>query len=301
MSSPCKSQEPAIKPIFSQQQSLATRFVFLLLICIALLFVDHRYHYLSTARSWLTMVVTPLQWISDLPSRAFSTADELVTSRSELLEENTRLKARNLILEQKVQKLASLTAQNLRLKELLNSSELVDEQVLVAEIIGVDPDPYAHIVTINKGSSDGVFRGQAIVDAHGVMGQVVAVNPVSSKVMLVTDTASRVPVQVNRSGYRAIAVGTGSKDSMELVHIPDTVDIREGDLLTSSGLGQIYPVGYPLGKVRKIVHTPGEAFAKIEVQLMAEVNRTRFVLLVFRSDEEIDPEEAPELNQEEGL
>ncbi|MGI9282345.1 MAG: rod shape-determining protein MreC [Endozoicomonas sp.] len=300
MTSPCKSQEPAIKPIFSQQQSLATRFVFLLIICIALLFVDHRYHYLSTARSWLTMVVTPLQWISDLPSRAFSTADELVTSRSELFEENTRLKARSLILEQKVQKLASLTAQNLRLKELLNSSELVDEQVLVAEIIGVDPDPYAHIVTINKGSSDGVFKGQAIVDANGVMGQVVAVNPVSSRVMLVTDTASRVPVQVNRSGYRAIAVGTGSKDSMELVHIPDTVDIREGDLLTSSGLGQIFPVGYPLGKVRKVVHTPGDAFAKIEVQLMAEVNRTRFVLLVFRADEEIDPESAPELNQETG-
>ncbi|WP_422134782.1 rod shape-determining protein MreC [Endozoicomonas sp. ALD040] len=299
MSSPCKSQEPAIKSIFSQQQSLATRFVFLLSICIALLFVDHRYEYLSTARSWLTMAVTPLQWISDLPSRAISTADELVTSRSELLEENTRLKARNLILEQKVQKLASLTAQNLRLKELLNSSELVDEQVLVAEIIGIDPDPYEHIVTINKGSTDGVFRGQAIVDAHGVMGQVIAVNPVSSRVMLVTDTASRVPVQVNRSDYRAIAVGTGSMDSVELLHISDTVDIKEGDLLTSSGLGQIYPVGYPLGKVRKIVRTPGEAFARIEVQLMAEVNRTRFVLLVFRSNEDMEPKLAPEANQKE--
>ncbi len=246
------------------------------------------------------MAVTPLQWVSDLPSRVFSTADELVTSRTELLEENTRLKARNLILEQKVQKLASLTAQNLRLKELLNSSELVDEQVLVAEIIGVDPDPYVHIVTINKGSGDGVFRGQAIVDAHGVMGQVIAVNPVSSRVMLVTDTASRVPVQVNRSGYRAIAVGTGSKDSVELVHIPDTADIKEGDLLVSSGLGQVYPVGYPLGKVRKIERTPGEAFAKVEVQLMAEVNRTRFVLLVFRSDEEAVPEALPEALPEAG-
>ena len=262
----------------------------MLIICIALLFIDHRYNYLSVARSWLSLATSPVLWITDLPSRLFNTADELVTSRSELVEENTRLKARNLILEQKVQKLASLTAQNLRLKELLNSSELVDEQVLVAEIVGIDPDPFSHIVSINKGSSDEVFPGQALVDAHGVMGQVIDVSPIRSRVMLVTDTASRVPVQVNRSGYRAIATGTGAKDSMELMHIPETADIREGDLLTSSGLGRIYPVGYPVGTVRSIVHEPGEAFAKVEVELMAKVNTTRFVLLVFRDKEEFESE-----------
>ena len=258
----------------------------LLITSIALLFIDHRFNSLSLARSWLTFAITPVQWISDLPSRIFSTANELFTSRTELLTENTRLKAKNLILEQKVQKLASLTAQNLRLKELLHASELMDEQVLVAEIIGMDPDPYSHIVTINKGSLDGVFKGQAIVDAHGVMGQVIHISPISSQVMLVTDVASRVPVQVNRSGYRAIAVGTGSKDFIELMHIPDTVNIQEGDLLMSSGLGHTYPVDYPLGKVKKIIHTPGEVFAKIQVQLLAAINRTRFVLLVFRGEEQ---------------
>ena len=232
------------------------------------------------------MAATPVQWLADVPSRLWGVADQLVTSRSELSEENARLKAKNLILEQKVQKLASLTAQNIRLKELLNSSELVDEQVLVSEIIGVDPDPFLHVVTINRGSLDNVFPGQAIVDAHGVMGQVIEVTPLSSRVMLVTDNASRVPVQVNRTGYRAVAAGTGQPGSMELLHIPDTADIVEGDLLTSSGLGQRYPAGYPLGKVRKVNHTPGEAFARVEVGLFAETNRSRFVLLVFRSEPE---------------
>ena len=231
----------------------------------------------------MAAVATPVQFLADIPSRIWGVADEFVTSRSDLMEENARLKAKNLILEQKVQKLASLTAQNIRLRELLNSSELVDEQVLVAEIVGVDPDPFRHIVTINKGSLNDVFEGQAIVDAHGVMGQVIEVTPLSSRVVLVTDNSSRIPVQVNRTSYRAIAAGTGKPDSMELMHIPDTADIREGDLLTSSGLGQRYPAGYPLGRVRKVIHHPGDAFSNVEIELLAEVNRSRFVLLVFRN------------------
>lgn len=271
-----------------------------MLLSMGLLFVDHSFKYLSVVRNWLTAATTPVQFLADIPSRAWGVADEFVTSRSDLMEENARLKAKNLILEQKVQKLASLTAQNIRLRELLNSSELVDEQVLVAEIVGVDPDPFRHIVTINKGSLSDVFEGQAIVDAHGVMGQVIEVTPLSSRVVLVTDNSSRIPVQVNRTGYRAIAAGTGKPDSMELMHIPDTADIREGDLLTSSGLGGRYPVGYPLGKVRTISHSPGDAFSSVEIQLLAEVNRSRFVLLVFRNQMVPEFEDVPDEESAEG-
>ncbi len=260
-----------------------TRFVLLILLALVLLFVDKQYSHLTVVRSWLTTAATPVYWLADLPSRIWGSASDLVVSRSELFEENARLKARNLILEQKVQKLASLTAQNIRLKELLNSSELVDEQVVIAEIIGVDPDPFSHIVMINKGGLDGVFPGQAILDAHGVMGQVVEVSPVSSRVMLVTDTSSRVPVQNNRTSYRAIAAGTGNSDQLELLHIPDTADFEVGDLLTSSGLGRRYPAGYPLGKVNKVVHEPGQPFATVLIQPVAEINRSRLVLLVFKN------------------
>lgn len=264
-----------------------TRFVCLLLLSLLLLIVDHRYSYLTVVRSWLTVAATPVYWLADLPLKLWGTATDLVVSRSELFEENARLKARNLILEQKVQKLASLTAQNIRLKELLNSAELVDEQVAVAEIIGVDPDPFSYVVMINKGALDGVFPGQAILDARGVMGQVIEVSPVSSRVLLVTDISSRVPVQNNRTNYRAIAIGTGSADQLELLHIPDTADFKVGDLLTSSGLGQRYPSGYPVGRVEEVIHKPGQPFATVLIRPVAEVNQSRLVLLVFREQQSL--------------
>ncbi len=265
-----------------------------MLLSLVLMFFDHRYPYLSHVRSWLTVAATPVYWLADLPSQIVGAASEAVVSRSELLKENARLKARNLILDQKVQKLASLTAQNIRLKELLNSSELVDDQVVIAEIVGVDPDPFSHVVMINKGSVDGAFAGQAILDAHGVMGQIVEVSSVSSRVMLITDTSSRVPVQNNRTNYRAIAAGTGNSAQLELLHIPDTADFKVGDLLTSSGLGQRYPAGYPLGTVQQVVHKPGQPFATVQIKPMAEINRSRLVLLVFRysTDETLKKKEA---------
>ena len=275
-------KEQVIKPIFSQRQSLVTRFVLLIILSLAILYFDHSHRALSQARQWLTVAATPILFLADLPGRIWGTASQAVMSRNELLQENARLKARSLILEQKVQKLASLTAQNIRLRELLNSSELVDEQVLVSEVVGVDPDPFRHRVLINKGAIDQVYEGQAIIDAHGVMGQVIEVSPVSSRVLMLTDMAARVPVQSHRTKYRAIAAGTGRTDRLELLHIPITEDFQEGDLLTSSGLGGTYPEGYPVGVVTHVGHNPGDAYATIEVRPLAEVNRSRFVLLVFR-------------------
>ncbi|WP_422491027.1 rod shape-determining protein MreC [Endozoicomonas sp. ALE010] len=279
---PKPGKEQVIKPIFSQRQSLVTRFVLLIILSLAILYFDHSYRALSQVRQWLTVAATPVLFLADLPGRIWGTASQVVMSHNDLLQENARLKARNLILEQKVQKLASLTAQNIRLRELLNSSELVDEQVLVAEVVGVDPDPFRHRVIINKGAIDKVYEGQAILDAHGVMGQVIEVSPVSSRVLMLTDVAARIPVQNHRTKYRAIATGTGRTDRLELQHIPVTEDFQEGDLLTSSGLGGIYPEGYPVGVVTRVIHNSGDAFASIEVKPLAEVNRSRVVLLVFR-------------------
>ncbi len=261
---------------------MVTRFVLLIILSLAILYFDHSYRALSQVRQWLTVAATPVLFLADLPGRIWGTASQVVMSHNDLLQENARFKARNLILEQKVQKLASLTAQNIRLRELLNSSELVDEQVLVAEVAGVDPDPFRHRVIINKGAIDKVYQGQAILDAHGVMGQVIEVSPVSSRVLMLTDMAARIPVQNHRTKYRTIAAGTGRPDRLELLHIPVTEDFQEGDLLTSSGLGGTYPEGYPVGVVTGVIHNPGDAFASIEVQPLAEVNRSRVVLLVFR-------------------
>ena len=270
-----------------------------MVLSLVLLYVDVTYKTLSQVRQWLTVAATPVFYLADLPTRVLGAATEVVASRTELLEENARLKARNLILEQKVQKLASLTAQNIRLRELLNSSELVDDQVLVAEVVGVDPDPFKYAVMINKGSLDNVYEGQAIIDAHGVMGQVVEVSPVSSRIMMITDSSARVPVQNNRTKYRGIAAGLGKPNQMELLHIPDTADFREGDLLTTSGLGGVYPEGFPLAKVTQVKHLPGSSFASITIEPMAQTNRSRLVLLVFRSVKEAKMGHEPSETQPE--
>ena len=249
--------------------------------------MDHRTDYLTEVRSALAVVVTPVQWLADTPARLTGNVRMMVSSRSELAEESARLKVRNLILEQKLQKMASLNAQNVRLRELLNSSRLVDEKVVVAELIGIDPDPRIKQVLINKGDMDSVYVGQPLLDASGVMGQILQTSPLNSRVILITDPNSRIPVQVNRNGFRAIAAGTEIGNELELQHVPGTADIKKGDLLVTSGMGQRFPVGYPVAEVIGVTQHPGQPFLSIRAQPLARLNRSRLVMLVFISEREV--------------
>ncbi|MNH15206.1 Cell shape-determining protein MreC [compost metagenome] len=169
----------------------------------------------------------------------------------------------------------------MRLRELLNSSALVNEKVEVAELIGVDPNPFTHRILINKGERDGVVLGQPVLDARGLMGQVVELMPYTARVLLLTDTTHSIPVQVNRNGLRAIASGTGNPERLELRHVADTADIKEGDLLVSSGMGQRFPAGYPVATVNEVIHDSGQPFAIVRAIPTAALNRSRYMLLVF--------------------
>jgi len=171
-----------------------------------------------------------------------------------------------------------------RLRALLNSSALLRDDVLVAELIGVSPDPVRHQLVLNKGETDGVFVGQPLIDANGLMGQVVEVSAGHSRALLITDATHSIPVQVNRNGVRAIAEGTGALGTLESHHVSATTDIQEGDLLISSGLGGRFPVGYPVAVVSQIERDPGRAFARILAVPSAALDRSRHVLLVFTTD-----------------
>lgn len=243
--------------------------------------VDARLDVLKPVRSNLGMVLTPLYWLGDLPVRIWSDTAQLFSSRTDLLAENEALRADTLLMQRRLQKLATLTEQNVRLRELLNSSALIDDRVLVAELIGIDPNPHTHRVLINKGSSSGVILGQPVLDARGVMGQVVEVMPYTSRVLLITDSNHSLPVQVNRNGLRAIASGTGDLESIELRYVTDSADIREGDLLVTSGMGQRFPVGYPVAVVSEVQRNTGQPFTQIEALPAANLNRSRYLLLVF--------------------
>jgi len=243
--------------------------------------VDARFEALKPLRSHLGMLLTPLYYVADLPVRAWDTLYLQLTSRADLIAENERLRAEALLAKRKLQKLAALTEQNVRLRELLNSSELLDEKVLVAELIGIDPNAFSQRILIDKGERDGVFLGQPVLDATGLMGQVVEVMPFTSRVLLITDVSHSLPVQVNRNGLRAIASGTGSSEWLELRHVSDTADIRVDDIIVSSGLGQRFPAGYPVGRVTYVNRDSSQPFAEVRVEPTAQLNRSRYLLLVF--------------------
>lgn len=265
------------------------RLLVLAVLSVALMVVDARFTLLKPVRSQMSLALMQSYWITDLPQRLWQGVASQFGSRTELVAENEKLKTENLLLQGRMQKLAALTEQNVRLRELLNSSALVNEKVEVAELIGMDPNPFTHRIIINKGERDGVVLGQPVLDARGLMGQVVELMPYTSRVLLLTDTTHSIPVQVNRNGLRAIASGTGNPERLELRHVADTADIKEGDLLVSSGLGQRFPAGYPVATVKEVIHDSGQPFAIVRAVPTAALNRSRYLLLVFtdsRSAEE---------------
>ena len=257
------------------------RLLVLVVLSVALMVVDARFTLFKPVRSQMSLVLMQSYWITDLPQRLWQGVASQFGSRTELVAENEKLKTENLLLQGRMQKLAALTEQNVRLRELLNSSALVNEKVEVAELIGMDPNPFTHRIIINKGERDGVVLGQPVLDARGLMGQVVELMPYTSRVLLLTDTTHSIPVQVNRNGLRAIASGTGNPERLELRHVADTADIKEGDLLVSSGLGQRFPAGYPVATVREVIHDSGQPFAIVRAVPTAALNRSRYLLLVF--------------------
>jgi len=252
-----------------------------ILLSLILLVLDHRFHHLQHVRSTLAFLTYPLHYVADLPFTATTWLDETTRSRDSLIAQNRKLKDRNLHLLAELQKYEALQAENMRLRDLVDSSFKVGDRVLVAELSSVDLDPYKQQVIIKKGAASGAFEGQPVLDAHAVMGQVISVTPFSSTVLLITDTSHALPVQVLRNGLRTIAVGTGRIDELKLPYLPTNSDIAEGDLLVTSGLGGKFPPGYPVATVTRIDRSPDAPFSSVLAQPRAHLDRSREVLLVW--------------------
>ncbi len=253
----------------------------LVLASILLMTLDHKQHHLEDVRSGLQVVVYPIRYLVNLPVDAGRWISESLASRQKLLEDNTSLHTENTLLQARLQKFADLEAENRRLRSLLDSSFKVVDRVLIAELYRVDLDPYKHLIVLNKGSNNGVYVDQPVLDAHGVMGQVIQVGPFTCTARLITDPSHVLPVQINRNGLRTIAVGTGNLQRVELPYLPNNADIQAGDLVVTSGLGRVYPPGYPVATVISVTQDPGSEFAHVEAQPLAHLDRSREVLLVW--------------------
>lgn len=243
--------------------------------------LDHREEHLNSVRSTLSVAIYPIQLLVDLPIDLVSWSTENLKLRQALIEENNRLRSERLMLESRLQRFAVIEAENRRLRELLESSLKLNQKVLVAELLSVELEPFRRQIVIDKGRRQGAYNGQPVADARGIMGQITHVGPFSSTVLLITDASHALPVEVNRNGLRAIAIGTGESNMLRLEHIPTNADIREGDLLVSSGLDGRFPAGYPVGEVKDINLATGESFAHITVKPSARLERSREVLMIW--------------------
>jgi rod shape-determining protein MreC len=277
-------RESRNKTLFGRGPSPLVKAVLFALLSSLIIALDHREGHLDRARQALSLLIYPIQLAVDLPSSALDRATQTWTARDELLRQNRELRTRQLDLEGRLLRLEALEEENRRLRELMQSAGKVGERILAAELLQVSLDPFRHRVVVNKGSRQGVYIGQPMVDAYGVMGQVTHVGPFGADVILITDPSHAIPVEVNRNGLRTIAVGTGDLTRLELPYLPNSADIREGDLLVSSGLGLRFPRGYPVASVKRVVRRPGETFAEIHAEPAAALNRSREVLLVWRAD-----------------
>ena len=246
-----------------------------------LLLLDVRSDYLVKARAVMTTISHPIHVLAAVPSDFFRGLNEYFESREALQDKNKKLTTQQLLNDARLLKFQTLESENNRLRALLGSSFRLQERVLVAELVTVDLDPFSQWVLIDKGAGDGVTINQAVLDAQGVMGQVADVSQWTSTVVLLTDPSHAIPVEINRNGLRAVAIGQGLGQPLKLIHMPQNSDIKEGDVLSTSGLGGRFPQGYPVGMVDKIGGPTGEAFIAIDVIPLAKLDTSRELLLVL--------------------
>ena len=267
--------------LFAQQRYRSLWYVVSVLLSFSLMMVDCRDRSLPWVRTVFTGVMMPVQFSVDYPLRIVAWGHSLMSSKKTLVDENMRLRYQQTVLEARLQKFLALRNENSELKSLLSASSSAQMRSMAARILAVDTTSSRQIIVISKGSRDGVIRGQAVLDARGVMGQVIDVGLLTSTVLLISDSKCAVPVLNQRTGERAIVVGTNYIGRLLLVNLPKTSSVSVGDLLVTSGLGEHYPEGYPVGFVDEVQNTSGEDFIKVLVSPVAWLNRSRLVLLVW--------------------
>ena len=269
------------RPIIGRGPPLGATFLTLALASIGLMVADVRYDQLGRVRELLSAGAYPVQVAVDLPFRAWHWLTGSFADRSRLRQENLELTARLRLANLQLQRFAALEDENRRLRDMRENSAGVADRVLVASILNVDLDPFRHRVLVDKGAREGVFKGQAVLDAEGIFGQVAKVHAETAEVILISDAEHAIPVQSNRSGLRTIAVGTGDSDRLSLPFVTVESDLKVGDLLISTGIGGVFPRGYPVAEVTRVDRTAAATFALVDARPTARLDRNREVLLVW--------------------
>ncbi|WP_353538643.1 rod shape-determining protein MreC [Colwellia sp. KU-HH00111] len=273
-----------MNPIFKQGTSPLHRLVLVLFCSALLIFFDHKMASFETFRGYLQSLVSPLQYLANTPKQAMTWASENITTHRRLLAENQQYRLNELQFHEQTMQLEIIKQENDRLRSLLASPLRSELKKMVAETLSVDSDPYSHQIVINRGAGDGVYEGQPVIDALGVVGQILHVGQTSSRVILITDISHAVPVRVKRNGLRLLAAGSGHIDRLNHNFVSQSADIKVGDVLVTSGLGGKYPEGYPVSTVSYVSNDESREFARVYSTPIALIDRLRYLLLLSNEE-----------------
>jgi rod shape-determining protein MreC len=260
---------------------LLFRCVLYSLLALGLIIVDKRYDHLGKIRRLLSVVAYPVQVAVASPFQGWNWFRDSVTTRDVLRADKAKLEAELRVAQFRLQRFEALEAETLRLRALRDNTAGVTDRFLIGDVMSIDLDAFRERVLVDKGAGDGIYVGQAVLDAGGVFGQVARVGQLTSEVILVSDAAHAIPVQINRNGLRTIAVGTGESNRMKLPYLPTSADVVAGDLLVTSGLGGVFPAGYPVGTIAEVKRDPAQSLADVDVKPAAALDRSKELLFVW--------------------
>ena len=273
-----------MNPIFKHGPSPQHRLVLVLFCSALLIFFDHKMASFESVRGYLQSLVSPLQYLANTPKQAMTWASENITTRKKLMAENQQYRLNELKFHEQAMQLDILKQENERLRSLLASPLRRELKKMVAEILSVDSDPYSHQVVINRGAGDGVYEGQPVIDALGIVGQILHVGQTTSRVILITDISHAVPVRVKRNGLRLLASGSGQIDRLNHTFVPQSADVKVGDVLVTSGLGGKYPEGYPVSTISFVSNDEAREFVRVYSTPIAQIDRLRYLLLLSNKE-----------------
>lgn len=277
--------------MFSNGPSLPNRLALALLMSVALILFDHKLDGFGTTRVYLNSLVSPLQYLANLPGQMLNASASRFVSHERLFNENAKLTYDALLINAQLQRLTFLEEENDRLRSLLNSPVQDNTRKLVAELMAVDNNPYSHQIVINKGAINGVFEAQPVLDDRGIVGQIMQVSSTNSRVLLIADVTHAIPVRIARNNVRLVVTGSGSLNELLIQHVAHSSDIKIDDVLLSSGLGNVFPEGYPVATITSIIRDESRPFSQVRAKPIAQLDRLKYLLLLWSERTlDVDPE-----------
>ena len=284
-----------MKPIFKRGAPIEIRLFLAVIVAVGMLVADGKFATFQPLRNVLTSIVTPIQYLASLPTYFFTESSQRIRSQEDLLAERDAFINEIMLLREKEQRFAVLESENAQLRRLLEAPVKIDLPKTVAELLAVDNNPYVQQVVLNKGTLNGTFTRQPVIDDKGVVGQIVDVTPTSSRVLFITDISHAIPVRNQRNNTRYILNGSGNIDQLSLKFVPHSHDLLVGDILITSGLGGVFPEGYPVAVIEQVIRDESRPFARVVASPLARLDSLRYVLLLGNSgaiDSSINPERA---------